>query len=566
MRPAAALPGTLVALAAAGALLLLLLRTGDRAPDGGAAPGEQHAAEPATADRAARGTPASDGMRAPLREAPGTEPAGSARRCRVRDAESRAPLAGAELRAARDGRLLATTDAAGEADIAGMHVTDIVFGTADYLLEFHSSGSNALAELHARSGAGILEVLLHRDEWSLPQALRFSASDGSTPAGVRARLRIATAPADGTAPVDAAAPDATDAWRRHFLVASLWGMARPPYYHFAASSSHVVFEVPGEAVIRFAAAGDYDLEAVSAAGEVARQRVRVARGQAPLHVRLRPGSALEGIVVAASDGAAIGGAAIHAAPALLGAETASSAADGSFRLAPLPADVPLSLRVEHPRFFPAELPAHAGARALRIALRARPLRSVLGTVRSRPDLRPLPGARLVLRGQGRVDSTGITAADGTFELLTALEAPELRIEADGFAAWVELVEPGASRASYDLLPAGIDERVRAGLSAKLSGTVRDARGAPRPGAVVQLIPGQPATWEPPAGRRILEGGALQPLPATIADGSGRFVLECAVPGAVRLVAVDGNGLQADGLSLTVRLGTHHADLVLETPR
>jgi hypothetical protein len=194
------------------------------------------------------------------------------------------------------------------------------------------------------------------------------------------------------------------------------------------------------------------------------------------------------------------------------------------------------------------------------------MRTVAGTVRRRPDLRPLQGARVTLREHGGADAAGATAADGTFALTTVLERPELRIEADGFTPYVELVEPGGAVVFYDLLPGELDARVRAGLSARLSGIVRGPDDEPRPGAVVQLIAERPLQWELPAGRRILEGGLLQPSPTTVADESGRFVLECAAPGRVRLVAVDGSGVPVDGLTLGVRLGADHADLVLATSR
>jgi hypothetical protein len=560
-----ALLGLLIALAIAGGLLL---RTAEREPATAQPP--QRQTDPGRAETIGGSrteTPRGASTREPLREEPAPD-AAAPMRCRVRDAATRTPLAGAELRAARDGRLLATTGANGEAGLAGVPITDVVFAARDHLLELHAEGGAALAELRQRSTGDIFDVLLHRDEWSLPLTLLFEASDGAPAADVRLRLRAVAAPlADGTMLPGTAPPAAIEAWRRHFLVATLLGLAKkPPHYHFATTSSHVVFEAAGEATIRFAAAGEYELDAVSAAGEVAQQRILVARGAASVRVRLRSGASLEGLVAAAGSGRPIAGATILAEPRPLGAESTTTGADGSFRLAPLAADLSLTLRVEHPSHHPAEQSARAGARGLRIVLQPRPLREVTGTVRRRPDLRPLSGARLTLCAQGRAEEAAVTGVDGTFTLTTALENPELRVEADGFCPYVELVEPGSGAAFYDLLPDGIDARVRAGLSARLAGTVRGPDHEPRPGAVVQLIAEQPAPWLVLADRRILEGGLLQPAPTVVADEHGRFVLECITPGPVRLVAVDGSGAPTDGLAFGVRLGADHADLILTTSR
>lgn len=557
MRRAAGLLFVLIA----GTVLTLLL--GRTAEPGSAAAGVDGSREdPPVTPAAGVNSTVSDAAQRPDRvELPVTGDDTAQRRYRYRliDARTSAPLAGVRLRAIKSGGSLATTDATGTAELVDCDVSDVVFAAPGYLLEFHGLGSDGLARLRERSPQHDYEIRLHRDDYSLPLRLQFVRSDGGVPAGVRLRLRC----------VEPALPEIDDlpalllsqqqpspiieAWHRHTLAAMLWRLAAEPFYHFGATSSHVVFQVAAESEIRFVVGGEYALEAISAEGEVGDCRVRVTAGSpGPVRVKLGPGSVLTGQVVSA--GTPIAGASVRTEPPALGAETVTADAAGRFRLAPLPS-TPLGLVVEHRRFATRRVSAQPGSDNLSIELQPSQLRRFDGRVRLRGRGTAIAGARVSLRDNGRVDGEVTTTADGGFAVETAFENPELWVVADGFLDYVEVPDPGVTHVECELLPASIDARAAAGLSAAITGTVHGVDGKPRQGVTVRLVTEQPAPWGGSPGRRILRGGVLQPQPAAITGADGGFTLECTVAGVARIVLVDGGAAADDGQRIAVHLGS-----------
>ena len=251
--------------------------------------------------------------------------------------------------------------------------------------------------------------------------------------------------------------------------------------------------------------------------------------------------------------ATIAGASVRTEPPALGAEAVTADAAGRFRLAPL-RQTPLILVVEHGRFAPRRVSAQPGSDDLSIELQASRLRRLEGHVRLRGRGPAIAGARVSARDNGRVDGEATTTTDGGFAVETAFEHPELWVVADGFLDYVEVPDPGVAQVECELLPASIDARVAAGLSAVITGTVHGRDGKPRQGATVRLVTEQPAPWSGSPGRRILRGGLLLPQQSAITDAAGGFTLECTAAGAARIAVVDGAAAD-EGPGMAIHLGS-----------
>jgi hypothetical protein len=304
-------------------------------------------------------------------------------------------------------------------------------------------------------------------------------------------------------------------------------------------------------VVRFAAAGEYEIEAVTSGGMAGRARfvARPAQDSIPtLKLSLTPAAFVGGVVVGAGSGQALAGAELT----LQGGDplglVATTGTDGGFRLGPLAAGE-VTLLVRHGDHKPEVFgPVRGTAANLRIVMQPLPQTALRGRVRSRPDGKPVVGAHVAWLPTGSDPVTTTTDSEGRFALAaTGSQATRLNISANGFANYLELVEPGAPFAEYELLPGTTEARLRHGLTARLVGQVVDAQGQALPGVSVRWIP---ARQVPPTGvpsRRILDGGSLH-LSLVVPTGpDGLFELETTQFGPGRICLAEGGPDAVGGL-------------------
>ena len=156
---------------------------------------------------------------------------------------------------------------------------------------------------------------------------------------------------------------------------------------------------------------------------------------------------------------------------------------------------------------------------------------------------------------GDVETRATSDVGGQFELVVPAEGMiRLTIRARDHLPYAELLAPDSGEMDYDMLPARVEDRVRAGLSALLIGTVVDQGGTPAPGVSVRLQPDRPELPPIQTDRRVLDGGVLAPPLTTTSDAAGAFRLETAQQGSGRLFVLDDGSQPAGGLALVVRRG------------
>ena len=468
---------------------------------------------------------------------------------RIIDARNKAPIASASLLSARTGSLIAVTGEDGEAEARGRGPSQIVFSAPGYLLAFHHLTSPGLRRIReAAAETGVFEISLEPDVYTIPFALRFVTSHGEKPSRVSFHVKCLhdLPPSGNSVPTDrigTGAPinhELRQAWAQHALLSGLSGFSEQ-MVHLGQDSSAKLFEVAAEANLRFVAAGPYQIEARSAEGDVARATLHVARRQAePEVIELRSGQSAEGLVIDAANGEPVEGAIIMLRTSAIGVGEITSNIKGQFSLGPL-TGAPFTLDVQHDWFEDASIgPRRPGKEVFKILMRRKPVHVIKGKVRSRTDQSPVAGATVSLRRFGEVDAKTVTAEDGWFELRSQRVDPELVVAATGYYVYVEVIDPTAPPTMYDLIPDSPEARMRAGMTALLSGVARTAKGAPASGTPVMLVSEEPLMLQGIVGRRILEGGVLRMNSHAMTDGDGRFVIECMAPGpaTVRVAGID----------------------------
>lgn len=469
------------------------------------------------------------------------------------DRSSKRPVGEAPVYRCKDLTAIAFTDAQGLAPVPLPGPEQLAVVAPGYLARMTPTRLGS-------SEAEPQTVEMVRDEWSLPRALRLVDAAGAAIAEARVRCRPTVARRHIPNPAPPADAAAQRAWVETSNVARL-GLPNAFVVAAGALPPSTVHTVADGQTLRFEAAGEYELLAATADGRIARARAKLAaEGDAapPIVLTFAAGAQLRGLVVDPS-GAPLAGAEVQARVDLPVGTTAITGPDGAFVLAPLFAGEPVALHVRHGLHQSADVTALTPPRddlvLMLTPLRQAPLR---GRVRARPGLQPLPGASVVWQPSGLAPIAATTGADGEFLLqATGANASRLAISCNGYLAYAELVAPGATFADYDLLPAGVDDRVAAGLTALLEGVVVDAAGTPAPDVDVAWSPTAPPT--PPAlptGRRVLVGGALA-LPRTVRtgpDGSFRFETTAFGPGRVHAVDAHEGGVDAVATAGAARNG------------
>lgn len=477
----------------------------------------------------------------------------------VVDRDGEQPVAGAAVRRVQNGGELAFTDERGLAQLPLRLAEQLAIVADGYLLRLAPTQLGTTEQAPQR-------VQLVRDDWSIARRFEFRGGDGrqASDVFVRFRPRAQARPASGPPASDAVA---ARAWTEHAMLAGLPVAADLPV-QLGVWMQDRVHRIGHGDTVRFAAPGDYTVEAASEAGFV---------GQASFSLENAPvGAAVPTVVVGLERGAFATGTVIslEGLRPVAGAEVtlqggdplglvATSGSDGSFRLGPLLRGEG-TLHVRHGDHQPLAFgPISTSAAELRLSLQPLPKTTLRGRVRSRPDLLPVAGARLAWSPSGGAVVTGTTGADGTFQLAaTGDAAARLAISAPGFLPYAELVQPGSPFAEYDLWPGTMEARLAKGLTARLVGVVAGPDGSAQSGVAVRWIPARRAEPTGMPGRRLLDGASLElPLVATTGpDGSfqletnqfgpGRLCLAEAGPDAQGGVAVDAvAGTTKDGLRL-----------------
>lgn len=475
------------------------------------------------------------------------------------------PLPGATVRLAATGELLATTDESGAATVRGHAIGHLVFCADGHLLAYLGMDTNRLALMKADAARhGHYKIRLEADRYTIPFAFRFMSSAGARPNSVWFRLRCTSEDlVRGTEPK--IHPRHVNTWRVHGLISQLAGFEALTN-HFGVESSERAFTSSADVTVRFTMPGRYLIDVLSSEGEVARQAVQVTIGQSsPFVMFLERARAVAGEVVSA-DGGPVKGAIVTLRQSVLGNRNASTDADGRFELHSVP-DEPLALHVQHGDFEDHDVPArHPRGEPWRIVLRPRPSWVVRGIVRSRPGRRPVANATVSLTRAGGPEAKVVTGPNGRFSCRSTMDDVEIAISADGFMDYGEIVTRPSAPSTYDLIPASSAERVSRRMTAMIAGQVLLPNGEVRPSTAVRLVPEGLAPFGGAAGRRILRGGVLSLPHIGVADGAGRFEIECMLGGRARLVPLDGMSKTEDGLWVDVMLGTVTSDLTLHALR
>lgn len=465
---------------------------------------------------------------------------------RIVDHATGEPLAGAIVRRLRSGADLAFSDERGLAEIALAKTAQLGVVCDGYLMRRAPVAVGS-------SAAQPQELRMVVDRWSVTRRFEFVDPNGGV---VAADVFALLAPIGSGGPMPSPRADADPVWRRAWQEHT--GLAVSPVAHDVAvqlgrySADHVLrFEGgAGVAAVRFAQAGRFELRAATATGLVGAVEVLVEIGPEPpvQRVHLQQGAALRGRVLDTAD-APIRGAEVR----IQGGEplglVAQTDAAGDFTIGPLAAGE-VTLLVRHGLHAPVAHGPVASA-AAGVVVRLEPLSGsqLRGRVRARPSLKPIAGAKVAWQVAGGAAVQATTDRDGRFELLARGDvAAQLLVQMDGFVTYAELVEPGAPFADYDLLPASTRERLEAGLTATLEGTVTDASGRPAPRVAVRWLPdagGAVALPANAAGRRILRGGSLELTNVTTTDQVGAFVIETDRFGGGVLRVVDEAGKARD---------------------
>lgn len=441
---------------------------------------------------------------------------------RVVDIASKKPLAGASVRRLQSGAMLGFTDDHGLVDLPLKQRDQLAVVADGYLIRL------ATADVDTTHDAP-QEVRLVRDRWSERIQFEFTSDRRRVTSTVFARLR----PLDAEAKAARGGPGAADpvtkrAWSEHTMLAAHFSCA-DTLVQLGSYSADRVLRLDPRSIVSFAAAGRYEIEAVTTDGLAVRRDIEIQKGLGvddfeTIHIALERGDEVWGKVLGATGPLA------DASVTLQGGEplglVATTDKDGLFRLGPL-APGQLTLLVSHGDHEPAAYgPVVVGTRTAQITLKPLPKSTLRGRVRARPDLKPIADATVAWQRQGEKPIAARTEADGTFRLpATGGDAARLLVSAPGYIALEELVAPGSPFAEYDLLPGSPEVRVEKGMSALLTGVVVDAQGRPVAGAQVRWTPDQAAGAAGMPTRRVLSGGTLE-LPGSAVTGEdGAFKLE-----------------------------------------
>lgn len=476
------------------------------------------------------------------------------------DADTGAAIEGAYIFAARDGLQLARSDAEGRAEVRGVPLDALVFSAAGYLAEHYFDRREEAAVLvrgMARHGA--VRVPLRADRWAALRRFRFVLPDGSAARDVEFELKCQEPQPEYLLRLaeDLREPDFAAAFRRHELLSSLRHPDfNPEHWFFPRQRVRGGLRADQEARVRFAAPGRFRIRARS--GEAfAEQEFEVDADPAELQVQLRADRMLRGTVVAAGTGAPVVGA---QAELWRGDELVTqqpTAFDGSIALGPVQG-AETELRIQHPAY---RRLVRRGVRVghdQRFELQAAETFVVRGRILARAGGQPVAGAQLSLGDLDEPAATGVSDAEGRFELRSALIEPMLRIEAEGYMEYRELLNANGAAREFQLLPAGAEARRTAGLSCLIQVTVLDGSGQPAAKVPLLLEPQQrPATPTLPS-RRILMGARVPATSRAQSDPQGQARLEWPREEVLRLRAHDGSELQVaarlgEELQVTLRM-------------
>lgn len=446
-------------------------------------------------------------------------------------------IAGAAVRRVRDGAELAFTDELGRAAVA-LHDFEQLAVVADgYLLRLAPTRPGSTEQEPQR-------VQMVADVWSPCVQLRLRTPGGAPVGDAMVRFRAADgtpAPREAAVPVPAGDALLQRAWTEHAMLAGrpVCGDVPVELGVFAPDRVH---RLGDGALVRFVVPGSYTMEVATVTGLVARQQVQVQPGSAKsppqVTVELVTGVEVAGSVRSAGNGAALGEARITVQGSDPLGLVATTAANGSFRLGPLPPG-PSTLHVHHGDHEPRAVDVTAPATDVVVALQPLPATVLRGRVRRRPDLVPLADATVAWQPNGSTAAAVRTGADGTFLLrATGTGAARLAIQAPGCRPYAELVTPGTPFADYDVWPGTKSARLAHDLTAVLAGVVLGADGRPQAGVIVRWTPASPTRPPGAPGRRILDGAALDLPLATTSGADGSFTLETDQLGPGRLTAAD----------------------------
>lgn len=460
----------------------------------------------------------------------------------VVDADTGAPLAGIAAYALRSGRVLASTDDEGRVTLPRPVISDLVFLSDSHVCPLNTYVSEDTLRMQRELAAGeVVEVRLHPDKISRRCALTFVDQRDSPVAGVEC----------GFTPVEPAVPPRELEWRA-FRNAALVIPSDILPVHFGAASRAVRFvsDDEGRLALRFAVPGRYLVEGRARSGEVFSSEIDV-RQSGAIVLRARADAVIAGVVVDPA-GAPVGGASVDA-----DGDEAVTRADGTFAIGPVYEPTPIE--IEAFGFAPAISESVAPGGEVRIELEPLPLRGLEVRVRAAGTGRPLAGAFVGFRDRDRVHSSLESDADGFARLEVPIDTSlRLAVIAEGFLDWDEVLSADTRSATVELVPATIERRLAARISARVRGRVLGTGGAARVGVVVRRR--QLSLAELPNPRPVVHG--LPPSHAfvvTAADGS--YEIECAAPGEYRIY-VDGE--EANGATIGVVLGTSHDDIDLHT--
>ncbi|MBL8748601.1 MAG: hypothetical protein JNK78_05535 [Planctomycetes bacterium] len=466
------------------------------------------------------------------------------------------PVAGAAVRRVANGDEIAFTDDQGKALLALKEREQLAVVRDGFLLRLAPTEVGSTEQAPQR-------VQLVRDRWSPRLVLSLRAPDGSAVVDAFVRFRGDATPAAAPSPVPPRDVVVERAWIEHGMLAGRPVCGDVPV-ELGTYAEGRVHRLANEQEIRFVVPGAYEAEIATLGGFVARTRVLVAAGPSPqrVEVRLVAGERIAGTVVGADGATPVTGATVSVDGGDPLGLVATTSATGAFELAPvLPGPTTLAIRhVDHEAKALGPLAPPVGN--LRIQLVPLPASSIRGRVRSRPGLLPIAGATVSWMVVGAAPVTAKTGADGTFVVrATGKEPARLVVRAIEHITYAELVDPGAAFADYDLLPATLDARLAAKLSALLEGVVVDSQGLPAAGVTLRWEPTARAAPDFVPGRRVLEGGALDlPLFATTGQ-DGAFRLETHHFGPGRLVAA--GGAAGPGLDAVATPGTASTGLRLQ---
>ncbi|MBL8732460.1 MAG: carboxypeptidase regulatory-like domain-containing protein [Planctomycetes bacterium] len=460
---------------------------------------------------------------------------------RVVDNAANTPVLGAAVRRVKDGSELAFTDERGLASLPLPGAEQLAVVLDGYLLRL-------VPAQYGTDEKDPQEVRLVRDDWSPRRRFSFVGPGGAPLPEAFVRFRV-TAPGSGAPPVPRDDAVLRRAWTEHVMLASR-PVCSDVAVQLGAYDENRVHRLADGAEVRFVGAGEFTIEAATASGFVARAQVRIElRQEAAFRIDFVAGVFVAGTVSVLEGGGPAAGATV----ALAGGDPlgllATADAAGRFQFGPLMPG-PVTLHVLAPGMAPRAFgPLTAPATGLAIELQKLQQTLLRGHVRELPGGEPVVRATVVWAGAGGAHQV-FTGADGAFVVpVDGKDPARLLIQADGFQARAEFVDPGAQAMDYGLWPADPARRLEKGLTGVLQGFVLDGNGRPLPNVNVRW---RPVTRSAPAavpGRRVLEGGTLALPLVAVSDAAGAFRLETDQFGPGQLLCgAAQNGLETQAIA------------------